>query len=115
MHTEVNMLNQLELKVLEHIAQSNHCLNNLIGNLRVSERKFTGCGSYTDFETASAAINIPNDDFTLDALISMPDIKNGMGATLFVKDNYISFLEIYVFGGEPWDGTFENFSLVNNA
>jgi hypothetical protein len=109
------MLNKFEVEVLEHIAQSNPCLNDFIGNLRVSERKFTGCGSYTDFETGSAAINIPNDDFTLDGLISMPGIKNGMGATLFVKDNYISFLEIYVFGGEAWDGTFEDFSLVNNA
>ncbi|MFQ3247974.1 MAG: hypothetical protein ACI9SP_004633 [Arenicella sp.] len=58
MHTEVNMLNKFELEVLEHIAQSNPCLNNFIANLRVSERKFTGCGSYTDFETGSVALDI---------------------------------------------------------
>lgn len=45
----------------------------------------------------------------------MPNIENGMGATLFVADGYIRFLEIYTFGGDNWDGTFKGFTLEKNA
>jgi len=115
MHSEQEMLNEFEAAVLERIAYSNLWLRPILGGLRVSSRKITGGGSYTDFEPSSASVGIPDGHFSLDALISMPGVSNGMGATLFVKAGHITFLEIYVFGGQYWDDQFNGYSLINNA
>lgn len=115
MQSEQRNLNEFESAVLARIAQSNAWLHSVLGSLSVSSRKTTGAGSYTDFESNSASVGIPDGHFTLESLISMPGISNGMGATLFVKGGCVTFLEIYVFGGQYWDGTFNGFSLSNDA
>ncbi len=115
MHSEQAILNQFEAAVLERIAQSNTWLQPMLGNLRVSSRKITGAGSYTNFAPSSALVDIPDGHFNLESLISMPGISNGMSATLFVKSGCVTFLEIYVFGSQYWDGNFSGFSLSNDA
>ncbi len=115
MQSEQAILNEFEAAVLERIAHSNPWLRPVLGGLRISSRKITGGGSYTDFEPNSAPVDIPDGHFSLDALISMPGVANGMGATLFVKAGHITFLEIYVYGEQYWDGRFNGYSLSKNA
>lgn len=109
------MLNEFEVAVLDRMAQSNLWLQPVTGNLRASSRKFTGNGSYTDFETDSAAVDVPDCHVVLDALISMPGTPNGMGAAVIVKAGYLTCLETFVYGGDHWDGDFNGFSLSSNA
>lgn len=48
---------------------------------------------------------------TLDEVINMPGVKHGLDALLFLKDGKVHFLEVVTFGSEPWDGTFEGFTI----
>jgi hypothetical protein len=91
------------------MAQSNEWLKPLISKLVVSKRELTGAGSYTDFEPSSAAVEISDRHLDLNALISVPDVPNGMSAALFVKNGHVAFLELVVNGGDAWSGRYDGF------
>jgi hypothetical protein len=49
---------------------------------------------------------------SLDALIVMPNVENGMGAVLFCQGGRPDCLEIVTFGDASWDGVFDGYSIT---
>ena len=109
------LLSELEMAVMKRMAQSNEWLQPHIQKLRVLDRELTGVGSYTNFERNSSAVSVPDCHIGLDALISVPGLPNGMGAVLFVREGHMSFLELFVYGEDLWNGEYYGFSLSENA
>jgi hypothetical protein len=105
---------ELEMAVLEHIAQAAPPLRPTIGTLRVCRRELTGAGSYTYF-APTVPVVIPDGYITLSSLILMPGVAHGMGAALAVTSGYPEFLEIFTFGEHLWSGVDSGFAIVSGG
>ena len=103
--------NEFEVAILDRLAQDVSAIGPLIIKLHVLSREFTGVGSYTNFDCQESAAVLGNQAIGLNALISMPNVPNGMGAVLFCEEGKPKCLETYTFGEELWDGIFEGFSI----
>lgn len=79
--------------------------------LTVVSREITGAGSYTTFATAKPPPDLWRDRVGLDTLIEIPGVPNGLGAVLWLNSDLPLCLEIYTFGGDSWDGSFEGYSF----
>ncbi len=106
--------NEFEMAVLERIADAAPALRSTIGNLRVLRRELTGAGSYTHFAPV-APTPIPDGYVTLDALIIMPGVPNGMGAALAMTSGYPGFLELFTYGEDSWGGAYGGFEIASGA
>lgn len=102
--------NELEIAVLERIAQDEPRLQGSFRALRVLSREYTGAGSYTTFLRDTPK---QSDDLRpgLSSLLSVPGVPNGMGAVLWCRGTQPKCLELFTYGGEHWDGTFAGFSF----
>ncbi|MCU7886638.1 MAG: hypothetical protein KZQ82_20815 [Candidatus Thiodiazotropha sp. (ex Lucinoma annulata)] len=87
----------------------------LIEKLHVLSREFTGVGSYINLDCPDSEPELGEKSIGLNALISMPNVPNGMGAVLFCENSKPKCLEIYTFGNEHWDGVYEGFSIEKNT
>jgi len=47
----------------------------------------------------------------LDDLIVMPGVSHGMGAVLFYRGEQPTFLEVFTYGEEYWDGVYDGFCI----
>lgn len=79
--------------------------------LNVVNRNVTSAGSYTTFATADPPPDLWRDRVGLDMLIEIPGVPNGLGAVLWLNNGSPFCLEIYVFGEDAWDGSFEGYSF----
>ena len=104
--------NEFELAILTRIADDEPSIRGFLGCLRVLSREYTGVGSFTTFRCDEPG---PTSHLGLNALISMPQVPNGMGAVLWCKGGRPSCLETYTYGTEPWDGDFAGFSIDEAA
>ena len=77
--------NDFETAILERIALNNPALREHFGRLHVLSREFTGVGSYTNFRIPEVDAQATKTHLSLDALIVMPNVENGMGAVLFCR------------------------------
>lgn len=102
--------NELERAILERIARDEPWLQMPAPGLHVLSREFTGVGSYTTF-----LCNLPEsaDDPHpgLKPLIRLPTVLSGMGAVLWCRASQPSCIELFTYGDELWDGTYEGFYL----
>jgi hypothetical protein len=101
-------LNEFEIAILDRLGGDKLAHEFRCGLIRASSRHFTGAGSYTDFDCPPGGESA---HIGLDALINMPSVPNGMGAVLFMKGGHPRCLEVYTYGGESWDGSYEGFSI----
>jgi hypothetical protein len=104
--------NDFEVAILECISSREPSLIASAARLHVLSREYTGVGSYTRF-----LISEPSDDaikqqvVDLGALINMPGVQHGMGATLFLRAGEPECLEVFTYGEEHWDGTYDGFYI----
>ncbi len=102
--------NQLECAILDRIARDAPWLQGPFSSLHVISREYTGVGGYTNFLCdAPAAADDPSPG--LKPLIRVPGVPNGMGAVLWCCGTLPKSLELYTYGDDHWDGTFEGFSF----
>ena len=110
MHPEQHQPNELECAILERIAQDEPWLQGPFASLHVLSREYTGVGSYTNF-----MCDLPDsedDPFPgLKPLVRVPGVPNGMGAVLYCRRTLPKCLELFTYGDDPWDGTYEGFML----
>ena len=104
-------LNKLEQAILDRIAESEPVVRPMIKDLNVLGREYTGVGSFTHFLKHEAAEEAETKHHDLNELISVNTVSNGLGAALFCKGENADFLEIFTFGAEHWDGTYEDFEI----
>jgi hypothetical protein len=110
MHPGQTRPNELERAILERIAQDEPWLQGPFASLHVLSREFTGVGSYTNF--ACDELDSQDDPFPgLDALILVPGVPNGMGAVLHCRAKRPKCLELFTYGDDVWDGTFDGFTF----
>lgn len=109
-----NELTLFELALLRRIAADKPQLLARIAELQVDRRDFSGAGSFTRFKP-HGAVALPDGYIGLDALISMPGVENGMGASIAVTSRQIEELEIYTYGIATWLGDFEGFNIEDAA
>jgi hypothetical protein len=107
--------NELELAILHQLARQDPSLTGAFERLHVLSRQFTGVGSFTNFKCDESSIEAPQRHVTLDALICMPGVPNGIGAVLFCKGNQPECLELYTYGENLWDGVYNGFSIEEKA
>ena len=100
--------NEFELAILSRMSEEHPSLRPFLGQLHVLNREYTGVGSFTNFDTDAEEWDR---DISLNAMISMPNIPNGLGAVLFCQGDRPKCLEIYAFGDDRWDGLFDGFSI----
>lgn len=105
---------ELEAAILERIAKEHPALVSLIGQLHVLSREFTGAGSYTTFAASQPTPDLPDGYLSLDGLVTVPGVPNGLGAVLACEAGCPKCLEIYTYGDELWDGDSDGF-LIGQA
>lgn len=106
--------NELECAILERIARNEPWLQGPFSSLHVLSREYTGVGGYTNFlcDVPEAA----GDPFPgLKPLIRVPGVPNGMGAVLTCHGTKPKCLELFTYGDDCWDGTYEGFSFEENT
>lgn len=103
-------LTAFEAAILERLVAKEPRLAQSCTGLHVLSREFTGVGSYTSFLCDDS---IEGDDWhlTLDALIVVPGVENGMGAVLFGSGKHPKVLETFTYGDDQWDGVYDGFSV----
>ncbi len=104
--------NEFEIAILERMAEEAPSVRSQIKGLHVLSRKYTGVGSFTHFsEIVKTSLYIGAGPLSMDASILMPGVEHGMGALLFFDNGLPTFLEIFTFGDDAWDGDHAGFSL----
>jgi hypothetical protein len=78
--------------------------------LHVLSRKFTGVGTYTEF-SCNVDPDAKPSHRGIQKAISVPGVRNGLDAVLFLKDGRPDTLELVTFGTELWDGTYDGFCI----
>jgi hypothetical protein len=106
--------NDFEMAVLRQLARKLPALAAVIPKLRVIDRQYTPCGSYTDLDYPEE-IAVVRSPIGLSELINMPGVAHGMDGPLLFKAGGPDFLEIVACGGESWDGRYEGFSIPPSA
>jgi hypothetical protein len=105
--------NELESAILRHIASKEPFLLDRIPDLQVLSREFTGVGSRTRFQCRETSDS--KHRLSLNALITMPGVPNGMGAMLLCTGSEPEELEVFTYGDSLWAGNYEGFSLEETA
>jgi hypothetical protein len=104
-----DIANALELAILARLSVAGAPVD--VSKLDVISREITGAGSYTTFATADPPPDVWRDHVGLDVLIEVPGVPNGLGAVLWLTSDLPLCLEIYTYGGDSWDGSFEGYRL----
>ncbi|MCA9031544.1 MAG: hypothetical protein KDA66_12100 [Planctomycetaceae bacterium] len=51
----------------------------------------------------------------LNVLIRVPSVTNGMGAMLWCRGNLPECLEIFTYGDDSWDGTYDGLDFEESS
>ncbi|MBX3438224.1 MAG: hypothetical protein KF861_12085 [Planctomycetaceae bacterium] len=103
--------NELERDILALIADENPLIKPHLMSLRVQSREYTGVGSYTNFLHEQTEAGPWDQALCLNAVVSLSNVINGLGAVLFCHEWKPKFLEIHTYGDELWDGVYEGYSF----
>jgi hypothetical protein len=78
----------------------------------VTQREFSGAGFFTYLEVPKEAprIQMTGRIYFGDVHAQLPNLNNGAGFVLFIKDGKLELLEGYTYG-EPWPDRIDTFSL----
>ncbi|MEZ5942868.1 MAG: hypothetical protein R3C18_15860 [Planctomycetaceae bacterium] len=110
MNREQRHPNEFERAILDRIVRDTMWLRDTSRSLRVTQREYTGVGSYTDFEC-----DVPKSEevrhVNLNVLIRVSNVPSGMGAVLWCCGTSPECLEIFTFGEDSWDGTYDGFDF----
>jgi len=106
--------NEFELAILNRLTIKVPTVHSAFDQLHVLSRKYTGVGSYTNFHIGASSSDTSEQQISLDALITMPGVPNGMGAILFCKGSCLHCLEIFTHGDDRWDGVYDGFAIERN-
>lgn len=106
--TDQSRPNALELALLQAIALEHPAMAVDVDRLNVRARRYTGVGSYTDFDCfESGECRTVN----LKARVVVPGVPNGIGAVAYCRGDQIQCLETFTHGDDRWNGAFEGFSI----
>jgi hypothetical protein len=108
-------LNELEESILNFMAKDFPPLKEMINQLSVLSREFTGVGSYTNFQCLDSSSELDRERIGLQTTVSIPNVSNGLGGVMFCEEGKPKLLELYTYGDEKWDGEFEGFKLNKEA
>lgn len=109
----MNKLTVLESELLSVFAQKYQALNSHIEKLYVVERKCTGVGQYVFFKYYDEEDILPISEniLSVDKIIITKGIDPGIGFVGNIADFKLHSLELFVYGSDEWDCTFQNFTL----
>ena len=115
-------LTSMEHEIVRNILKSEQYSNTKYSKqmpyLVVKLREYTGVGAYVHFalqEEGYQFVEKTLRDFTLsiDKIITLPQLKDGLEFILEASDGKIDYLEIFTFGDEHWDGKEEGFLIID--
>ena len=105
--------NSFEVALILSISADNPAegepLRRIVPELRVLSRTFTGVGSFTSFHCEIVCPLLAEKRLSLNRLIAMPGVPDGMGAVLFCERGKPKTLEVFTYGEQHWDGEHEGF------
>jgi hypothetical protein len=110
------MLTLLERAVLDMMldipGEKFEILREQLANAQVSSRTMSDAGFFTDFVVpASATVRRDLPDMEISGVgAEFPDLKNGAGFVLFIRDGAIKTLEAFTYD-EPWPAKVDGFRL----
>jgi len=104
-------VNEFERAILDRIAARYPSVLPLIRAPHVLSREFTGAGSFTTFKPSPQPLDLSDGHYSSDDLLLVPGVPSGLGATLHIRAAEPPCLEIYTYGTELWDGTFNGFRV----
>ncbi len=107
--------NDLERAILLRIAALQPEADLVVSGLHVLSREYTGVGSFTKFSHADVKADAPRGILNLPGIITVAGVPNGLGAHLMLLGGRPDCLEIFTFGSDHWDGTYDRFSLPGNV
>ena len=115
MHPGQPQANKFEVAIIESISADNpaegELLRTIVPGIRVLSRTFTGVGSFTCFHCEIVRPLLADKRLSLNRLISMPGVPDGMGAVLFCEGGKPKTLEVFTYGEQHWDGENEGFVI----
>ena len=111
-----NELNSLERAVLEKLLCGDlpllTQLRQQLSKCHVAKREYSGVGFFTDFIIPEDISRTPGLDIQFgDVIGSHPELKNGAGFVLFIKNGVLDMLEGYTYD-EPWPSSCSGFDLA---
>ena len=101
-------LNAFEVAILRAISHEHPAIVVDVDRLRVRTRRYTGVGSYTDFDCAESG---ETRILSLKADLVVPGVPHGMGAVLYCRGQQLQCLETFTRGDDYWNGASEGFSV----
>lgn len=109
----MNKLTVLESELLSVFAQKYQALTSHIEKLYVVKRECTGVGQYIFFKyyDEEDILPISEDILSVDKIIITEGIDPGIGFVGNIADFKLHSLELFVYGSDEWDCTFQNFTL----
>ena len=103
-------LNPLEAALLQGIVDyyQDPALTEQIRHCRVVQREYSGCGFFIALvvSVGSPLIIVRKDGFRFRTGndIEAPELSNGAGSVLFIREGLLHFLEVFAYvGGDPAD------------
>jgi hypothetical protein len=109
-------LNRLENEILIVIAREYPIIELHIPYLKVESREHTGVGMYVNFSYINLGKGVkPIEDglLSVNKIISLNSLVNGLGFTLDISNGLINFIEIFTYDDETWDGSFTMFEFTD--
>jgi hypothetical protein len=82
-------------------------LESTLARLRVTSREVTGVGLYVNFSKHQEKL-LPEGttrQLGFDGEVSISRVPSGVGLILAIDDGIISYLELFTYGDEQWDGS----------
>jgi hypothetical protein len=107
--------NEFEKALLSALSQEHPAIHPFVDNLHVLSREFTGVGGFTNFLCDGAPKDADDVPLGLSAMISMPNVPNGMGAVLWCRGGRPKCLELFTYGNDHWEGLSDGFSISGAA
>jgi hypothetical protein len=107
--------NEFEEALLAALSHEHPTICPFVKNLRVLSREFTGVGGFTNFLCKEAPKDADHAPLGLNAMISMPNVPNGMGAVLWCQGGRPKCLEVFTYGNDHWEGLWDGFSIGGTA
>ena len=110
-------LNELEVAILQTLSGSFPAISGMIKKLSILSREYTCVGSYTNFNSSSVkpSEEIGSHCIGIEETIHLPNVPSGLGGALFCEDGKPKMLELFTYGDEKWDGTFQGFNIEKEA
>ena len=97
--------------ILKDNIEQNPLLLHQYNSAKITSRKFTGHGFFTEFSISKMEYMLPEGgNFELGCLGELEGVQHGVGYVLFVRNGLIVTLEGYTYG-EEWPKRIGSFSV----